>query len=329
MQRVKETSTCRNRTALFPARRCGGADLFARSYTLAPWWPLDAFHLVMETVPDTCNLYNAASRSFCCRVGHDPLSDPERIVREALVSFLAGCERRRRQPGRACRAMDLGANNGWFSMYMLQMGAAVLAVEPQPDLAKALRETAQLNCWADRLTVVNARACAGGTIKHYDGRGRSYSYAGCVLPVVGCKALNGWRHGNAHGPALLHLQLCNQTLWPRSLLACLDASWSAGAAAAASSSSSSATSLLDKCDLPPAWQSLGLPAAIGGANLTELLVRAAGGVGGELTLLKMDADGALTLLLADDAQMMPAPLGWSCLQPECSSRGGFHSPLLA
>ena len=81
--------------------------------------------------------------------------------------------------------------------------------------------------------------------------------------------------------------------------------------------------------LVPLFLNSPVPAAIGGANLTELLVRAAGGVGGELTLLKMDADGALTLLLADDAQTMPAPFGWSYLQPECSSRGGFHNPLLA
>ena len=87
---------------------------------------------------------------------------------------------------------------------MLQMGATVIAVEPQPDLAKALLETVELNCWADRATVVNARACAGGNIKRYDQQGRSYSHASCMAPVVGCRAFNGWRHGNSHGPAQLH-----------------------------------------------------------------------------------------------------------------------------
>eukprot|EP00966_Prymnesium_polylepis_P132750 3068800-Prymnesium_polylepis.1 len=41
---------------------------------------------------------------------------------------------------------------------MLSLGAAVVAVEPAQDLANAVAESALLNCWSDRLTVLNAFA---------------------------------------------------------------------------------------------------------------------------------------------------------------------------
>ena len=63
--------------------------------------------------------------------------------------MLLGC-------GAGCRVLDLGANNGWLALRMLALGANVTAVEPQVDLAQALRESAELNCWADRLTVHSA-----------------------------------------------------------------------------------------------------------------------------------------------------------------------------
>ena len=42
---------------------------------------------------------------------------------------------------------------------MLSLGAHVVSVEPQPDLALALKETVALNCWEGRATVINAFAC--------------------------------------------------------------------------------------------------------------------------------------------------------------------------
>ena len=45
---------------------------------------------------------------------------------------------------------------------MLQHGSRVTAVEPSPNFANAVRETGEVNCWADRLTVHNARVhCRG------------------------------------------------------------------------------------------------------------------------------------------------------------------------
>ena len=78
----------------------------------------------------------------------------ERHVHEVLVSWLSGCGKER-----PCRAVDLGANNGWFTAFMLALGAHVISVEPQSDLARAVAETAALHCWSSRSVVFNAFAC--------------------------------------------------------------------------------------------------------------------------------------------------------------------------
>ena len=85
----------------------------------------------------------------------------ERHVYEVIVSFLAGCTSRRSSSPPPCLAADLGANNGWMSAFMLALGAHVVSVEPQSDLAHAISETAALNCWAARSKVINAFAVAG------------------------------------------------------------------------------------------------------------------------------------------------------------------------
>jgi FkbM family methyltransferase len=127
-------------------------SLLARSYRLREHWPIGPIDLVMETQPGTCDMYRQRFR--CCELSRDDSYAIEYWVREAVISALAGCHRR------ACRAIDLGANNGWMTAYMLALGAAVLSVEPQPDFAAAIAETARLNCWTNRSTVVNAFACA-------------------------------------------------------------------------------------------------------------------------------------------------------------------------
>ena len=43
---------------------------------------------------------------------------------------------------------------------MLSLGATVVSVEPQHDLAMMINATAELNCWSARSTVLNTRACA-------------------------------------------------------------------------------------------------------------------------------------------------------------------------
>ena len=164
-------------------KTCGNSDLLARSYTLRPRWPFDAFRLVMEFASGTCDLYRKprpGSPTFCCQITGD-FHEPEKAVREAIASFLIGCERR--PAGRPCNALDLGANNGWFSAYMLQLGAHVVSVEPQPDFARAIKETAKLNCWSAYSTVINARACPSSDVA-------------CMRPTNASTChVGGWRQG--------------------------------------------------------------------------------------------------------------------------------------
>ena len=140
------------------------AELLSRAYTLPARWPFDALHLVMEFTPGQCDLYARKAAAFCCTLGSTrgivaSPGDPEPHVLEAIASFLSHCQRR--PAHRRCRALDLGANNGWMSAYMMQLGSHVVSVEPASDFARALNETAAVNCWADRLMVYNARACVG------------------------------------------------------------------------------------------------------------------------------------------------------------------------
>lgn len=54
--------------------------------------------------------------------------------------------------------LDVGANEGYFSLVAARLGARVLAVEPQPNVVGALRRNMELN----RVTGVNVHAVAAG-----------------------------------------------------------------------------------------------------------------------------------------------------------------------
>jgi SAM-dependent methyltransferase len=178
------------------APHCSTA-LLQRAYTLPPRWPIDAFHLIMELgTPGSCDLYAHKSRGFCCDLGrhdvgrHNRLTDePEPHIMEAIASFLEGCSRR--SGTRRCRALDLGANNGWMTAAMLSLGSHVVAVEPSADFARAIHETAALNCWSDRLTIYNSRACVPGV------PGSSKCFEPELCPD--CSGCGGWRWGNIYG----------------------------------------------------------------------------------------------------------------------------------
>ena len=165
-----------------------------RAYMVPARWPLDAWHLIMETQPSTCDLYRVSS--FCCQFGSETFSEPERHVWDAISSFLAHCPRRNERE--RCTAVDLGANNGWFTAIMLQHGSRVTAVEPSPNFANAVRETGEVNCWADRLTVHNARACIAEDTK-------------CFAPVPSSCDGPGWRWGSGPSRMQTTLASCSAT----------------------------------------------------------------------------------------------------------------------
>ena len=196
-------SKCQSTAHRFNARWCGDAELLARSYTLQPRWPFDPWHLIMETQPGTCDLYARRASHFCCKLT-GAFKEPERHIREFIASSLADCARR--PLDRPCRSLDLGANNGWMTAYMLQLGSHVLSVEPAVDFAWAIRQTARLNCWTSRLRVVNARACA-------DRRRAEARAVDCLSPrnASRCGA-DGWRYGNQYGPPQLLKRLGSRCL---------------------------------------------------------------------------------------------------------------------
>ena len=165
-----------------------------RAYMVPARWPLDAWHLIMETQPSTCDLYRVSS--FCCQFGSETFREPERHVWDAISSFLAHCPRRNERE--RCTAVDLGANNGWFTAIMLQHGSRVTAVEPSPNFANAVRETGEVNCWADRLTVHNARACIAEDTK-------------CFAPVPSSCDGPGWRWGSGPSRMQTTLASCSAT----------------------------------------------------------------------------------------------------------------------
>lgn len=61
--------------------------------------------------------------------------------------------------------LDVGANIGNHTAYMAATGARVLAVEPNPELVRAVRRTVDRNGWGARVTVVEA------AVSSHDGRG--------------------------------------------------------------------------------------------------------------------------------------------------------------
>jgi hypothetical protein len=191
---------------------CGNSDLLARSYVFPAHWPFAALPLVMETAPGSCDLYRperSINQSACCALsrrrdndhldqrvhGQYNAEDPEPHVLEAIASTLSGCHLR------TCHTVDLGANNGWFAMYMLQLGVRhVTAVEPQADLARAVLESAELNCAAQRVTVVNAYACARFTETPSLVKLRASRFRSCMAPSrvdnSSC-TVDGWRWGSS------------------------------------------------------------------------------------------------------------------------------------
>ena len=174
-------------------RSCGSRSLLSRSYLMRKRWPYDALHIIMEFNPGTCDLYQESeAQPFCCLVTGE-FHEPERAVSEAIASFLVGCSRR--QIGQECLALDLGANNGWFSLMMLQLGAHVISVEPQPDLSRALKESVELNCWSHRSIVLNAYMCTSRESYRANGK-----YDRCMRRVTNASTCNvgGWRHGGSY-----------------------------------------------------------------------------------------------------------------------------------
>ena len=124
------------------------ADALARSYAAPRRFPFPPWRLVLETKPGTCNLYG--SRRICHDFSSGDHFEPEFHVREAIASHLLHCNTK------PCRALDIGMSTGYMSAMMAALGAHVTSVERQSDMIAAYEETAKVNCWTDRVSLINA-----------------------------------------------------------------------------------------------------------------------------------------------------------------------------
>ena len=153
----------------------GIAEDRALAYPLPAYFPLPALPLVMETMPRACDLCWTRLGDHpnpCERMSNKTTWAPDPHVREALLSALLPCAM---APGE-CNFLDAGSNMGVFSLWAWGLGARVVAVEPQPDLAAAFRRSVRLNCAGGGIELLEAgltaRSGGGG------GGGGAYSYRG-------------------------------------------------------------------------------------------------------------------------------------------------------
>ena len=113
-------------------------------YHLAARFPLPEIPVVVDLTDGTCLL------------GHcDPEMlpglatwSPDTHIRDLVNSVMLPCALRFLPDD--CIAIDIGSNFGLHSMAMLQLGARVIAVEPQTDLCVSARLSAEINGWGAR-----------------------------------------------------------------------------------------------------------------------------------------------------------------------------------
>lgn len=110
------------------------------AYDAPHYFPIRPFKMILGTQSKPCSYLpdcNAFSRG--------ELEWPESFVIEVLIGILGDC------PLRQCHVLDLGGNMGYVNSYAAALGAKVISVEPQFDLASANRATIELNCWQHRV----------------------------------------------------------------------------------------------------------------------------------------------------------------------------------
>jgi FkbM family methyltransferase len=125
----------------------------------------------METRSRECDLCWAAADQHpnpCELLSERRTWNPDPHVRESLATALGRCA----AAAGTCSMLDLGANLGAFSLWGWGLGANVVYVEPQVDLAAAFKRSVELNC-------------AGGDIEvHHAGVTHEPSLAGTKLDLL-------------------------------------------------------------------------------------------------------------------------------------------------
>lgn len=146
------------------------------TYLTPAYYPYPRVRLVMETQPGTCNLFwgQATRPNPCDEFSNGSIYEPDPHVREAIATALNHCR------WKPCHSVDLGANIGYMTAFMAALGSTVISVEPQLDLAEALKKTVLVNGWQGRVdvyaglaTMANRAGTAhvGGAFRFYRGPG--------------------------------------------------------------------------------------------------------------------------------------------------------------
>lgn len=119
-------------------------------YFTPDYFPFPRSKIVMERTPGSCDLFwskGTSDGSPCKRFAERMTYEPDPHVREVIASTVLGCSRKN------CTCIDIGANIGYFTVFMASLGCTVDAIEPQIDLAEALIKTAIVNGWSERVFV--------------------------------------------------------------------------------------------------------------------------------------------------------------------------------
>ena len=144
-----------NVPATFAPTNCtAGSPL---SYAAPRYFPFPPFRVVLETAAGTCDLASpvgtdAAKRhEYCAAFERGDLMMPEPFVVQAIGSFLGHCP----SAATPCRFIDIGGNLGIHTAFMASLGAYGDAVEPQAEMAAAIKATMDANCWGGKVRVHN------------------------------------------------------------------------------------------------------------------------------------------------------------------------------
>ena len=133
----------------------------SRSYPVPQSFIFPPFRAVLERTRGSCDHIIASQRSVdaatrqaaCSNFSAGMLGQPEPFVTQAIASFLYHCQSRSGK--NRCHAADFGGNLGLVTAHMVALGAEVVTVEPDRELARAISETVAANCWSASLVTVH------------------------------------------------------------------------------------------------------------------------------------------------------------------------------
>ena len=114
-------------------------------------FPLGPIPVVIETKSGICLLGTVCAKALENNASTS-IWTPDPHVRDILATILLKCSIRGNPDD--CFAIDVGSNMGTHTLAMLQLGARVVAIEPQTDLCVASRIAAAYSGFANRCYII-------------------------------------------------------------------------------------------------------------------------------------------------------------------------------